>query len=114
MTENFQEHFCYNCNYRLFRFIGEGEVEIICPKCRRIVYSKRYIQGIGPRGKEFYERGLQIRCKTCKHVLCHIMGELAVVIYCVRCKQDMNYDTKDIREQLKRTHRPLNMLQHGY
>jgi phage FluMu protein Com len=88
---------CHNCNHLLYKAEGDIEVEVICPKCRRINYPSREDQCIGLRGKDFQARAVAHVCCNCTRLLLLSIGIGKIEIKCGACHWLNSYDTEAMR-----------------
>ena len=89
---------CHNCNHLLYKATGDVEVEVICPKCRRINYPSREDGSIGYRGKDFQTRAMKHVCCNCLRMLMLSIGIGELETKCGACHTLNSYDTYKMRK----------------
>ena len=96
------EYRCYNCNNILCKATEGLDIEVICPKCRRINYPARKRVGIGLSGKDFNAKSINNNCPQCKRLLLKTIGFGYIELKC--CNKKCNWigiqDTLKIREKV--------------
>jgi len=86
-----EDYRCLNCKTLLYKAAGDIDVEIICPKCRRVNYPNRGDQGVGLRGIDFFNKARQLSCNGCSRPLLSFMGVGFVETKCRYCKTVVEY-----------------------
>ena len=77
---------------------GDVEVEVICPKCRRINYPSRSEETVGFRGKDFQARAIQHLCCNCTRLMFLSIGIGVLETKCGACHKINTYDTGKMRQ----------------
>jgi len=85
------EYRCMNCKSLLYKAEGDIDVEIICPRCRRINYPNRADSGVGLRGIDFFNKARQVNCNGCSRPMLNFIGEGVIETKCRYCKTMVVY-----------------------
>ena len=93
------EYRCHNCKALLYKGTGDVEVEVICPKCRRINYPSRKSTVKGFRGKDFQARSINHMCLKCNRLQFRSIGLGFIEVKCRYCSDFNDYDTEKIRSK---------------
>jgi len=96
------EYRCYNCNNILCKATNGLDIEIICPKCRRINYPARTKIGLGLRGKDFSSKCINHHCPQCKRLLLRTIGYGYIELKCSakKCNWIGTQNTLEIRKKI--------------
>lgn len=89
---------CHNCNRLLYKANGDVEVEVICPKCRRINYPSRADDCVGFRGKDFQARAIKHVCCNCLRLQFLSIGSGDIETKCGACHKINSYNTDSMRK----------------
>ena len=99
-----EEFRCHNCNALLYKATIGLDVEIICPRCRRINYPARAMDSdTGLRGMAFQNKAIDHNCPRCHRLLLRSIGDGELETTCRSCTKDSNkpcltlYNTKEMR-----------------
>ena len=100
-----EEFRCHNCNALLYKATPDLDVEIICPRCRRINYPARLIgDAIGLRGVDFQNKAIDHNCLRCHRLLLRSIGKGKLETSCRNCTKEtdkpylVEYDTAEMRK----------------
>ena len=88
---------CHHCKWILYKSDATIDVEIICPKCRRVNYPARKDSGLGLRGKDFQAKAIDHNCYTCNKLLLRSIGLGLLETKCFWCKIIIEFDTTLMR-----------------
>ncbi len=92
------ENRCHRCKALLFKMEGEGQVEIICPKCRNINYLNNGVHDpLGLRGMAFQAKAFELKSPDTGKIFCRVIGTPKVEVQCRITKKMYMFDLEERR-----------------
>lgn len=95
------EYRCYVSGRLLCKARGDGQLEIMNPINRVMNYlgPSRKHQDVGPKGREFLQKSVDLSCKKCSRLLGRAIGtDLLAEIKCKHCHHISLFDIAKIQE----------------